>query len=584
MRLRLDRWLAGLPVSKTVLVVLFVAVGLYLRLNALSSQLLLDDEWHSIGVARHHTLGWLWTNCLGSGASSIPINVYQRAVLCLVGWNETLLRLPNLVCGLGMVLVLPWTLRRVVSPNVVLWFLFFVATSPFLVFYSRNSRPYAIFVLLSFLSVLYTYRWLRVGVGARWALAGLVLTSVLGVHVHLFAVPTVVACFGVGWVALAYDRLSPRRSSTAGYRFRELSVAAILTVLVIGLLYWQPLRNGMLTRLPAGPAIRPSQLPWPGFYQYLCGTVKPVWLIALGALAVTGVGVLTVGEGAGFLGLLGAIAVANVGAVLASHPECVDAPIVFARYCIVIFPAFYVLCAVGGEWLRSRLLSICPRNLCRVLGYGGLAWAGIAYLSSTPNKSMATPGPQSFAMHSAFHESYREPDWQKPYTSQFYRLFAITKKDIPDFYLRVASDNAVRAIVEYPMPVGDHENILYYYQHFHGKRVYVGYMSGPLCCPVPGEQCPPFDSTAEDLYEPDGRQQKVELTNFVDIKSPAAIRRTGATYFVVHKNYFAEIGGEKAVAIAPEAHAISRYLRGLFGAPCYEDSRLWVFGIGGAGR
>jgi hypothetical protein len=86
------------------------------------------------------------------------------------------------------------------------------------------------------------------------------------------------------------------------------------------------------------------------------------------------------------------------------------------------------------------------------------------------------------------------------------------------------------------------------------------------------------------LLDADGRQQDVNFTNLIDIKNPAAIQRTGASYFVVHKNYFAEIRGVKAVAIEPQARAVATYLRGMFGEPRHEDSRLWVFGIGGAGR
>jgi hypothetical protein len=582
-RLRLHRCLAGLPVSKAVLVVLFVAVGLYLRLDSLSSQILLDDEWHSIAFARHHTLGWLWTNYAGSGATAIPMTIYQRAVLCLFGWNEAPIRLPNLACGLVMVVALPWVLRRVANLNVVLWFLFFLAVSPFLVFYSRNSRPYAIFVLLSFLAILHAYLWLRGG--AKGALVVFVVTSALAVYVHLFAVTTVAACFIGCLAALVRNRFSRWRAAALGSGWHDLIIAAVCTLLMIALLYGLPWRNGMSSKLPVGPGIPLSQFPWLGSYEYLCGTASPLWLFGLGALALTGIGVLVVGEGAGFLGLLAGVAVANVAAVVASHPECVDVPVVFARYCIVLFPIFYLLCAVGGEWLRSRIFKFVQRPLSRVPVFAGLALVGAAYFLATPNWTMLALKPNNFAMHSAFLESYRSTDWERPYRSQFCQEFGITKKNVPDFYLRLASDDAVRAIVEYPMPIEDHYNIHYYYQHFHGKRIYVGYVLGEPHYPtLAGQACPPMEPIGDLLLDADGRQQDVHFTNLIDIKNPAAIQRTGASYFVVHKNYFAEIRGVKAVAIEPQAQAVATYLRGMFGEPRHEDSRLWVFGIGGAGR
>lgn len=583
MRLRLHRCLAGLPASKAVLVVLFVAVGLYLRLDSLSTQLLLDDEWHSIGFARHHTLGWLWTNFAGPSATAIPMNMYQRAVLCLFGWNELLIRLPNLACGLVMVVALPWVLRRIASLNVVLWFLFFLAVSPFLVFYSRNSRPYAIFVLFSFLAILHTYLWLREG--AKGALVVLVVTSALAVYFHLFAVPTVAACFIGCLVALVRNRFSRWRPPAIASGWRDLLIAAGSTLLIVALLYGLPWRNGMSSKFLLAPGIPLSQFPWQGFYEYLCGTTSPLWLFGLGALALMGIGVLFLGERPGLLGLLAGVAVANVAAVVVSHPDSDDVPVVFSRYCIVLFLIFYLLCAVGGEWLCSRILRFVRRPLSRVPVRAGLALAGVAYFSATPNRTVLTQKPNNFVMHSAFLESYRSADWERPYRSQFCQEFGITKKDVPDFYLRVASDDAVRAMVEYPMPIEDHYNIHYYYQHFHGKRIYVGYVLGEPHYPtLAGQACPPMEPIGDLLLDADGRQQDVHFTNLIDIKNPAAIQRTGASYFVVHKNYFAEIRGVKAVAIEPQAQAVATYLRGMFGEPRHEDSRLWVFGIGGAGR
>jgi len=583
MRLRLGRCLAGLPVSKAVLVVLFVAAGLYLRLDSLSSQLLLDDEWHSIGVARHHSLAWLWTNYCGPGATSIPVNVYQRAVLCLFGWNEWLIRLPNVVCGVLMILGLPWLLRRLVGFNVVLWFLFFMATSPFLIFYSRSSRPYAIFALLSFLSILTLCLWIRDGTTS--ALIVFVVSAALAVYVHLFAAPTIAACF-VYWLAtLLRRRLCSQRRLGMRSEWRGFLVAAVCTLLIVVVLYWQPYRNGMMAKLLADPSLALEQYPWSGFYEYLCGTASVAWLCVLGALAVTGSAVLVSGGGIGLLVLLGIAVAANVAAVLATHAECVDVPVVFTRYCIVSFPAFYVLCAIGGEWLRSWISRRSQWPLSGVIGNGALALAAVGYLWATPNRALLTLKPNSFAMHSAFIESYRETDWERPYRSQVCREFAITEKDVPAFYAGIAGDNAVRAIVEYPMPIEDHYNIHYYYEHFHKKRVYVAYVPGEQSYPaLAGQACPPMPPVGAFLYHADGRQQDVDFTNLIDIWNPTAIRRTGASCFVVHKNYFAEIRAEKTVAMAPQAQAVSVYLRGLFGEPCYEDSRLWVYAIGDAPR
>jgi hypothetical protein len=185
-------------------------------------------------------------------------------------------------------------------------------------------------------------------------------------------------------------------------------------------------------------------------------------------------------------------------------------------------------------------------------------------------------------MHSAFLETYRAVGWEKPYRSLFCQTFAIAARDVPEFYLRVAGDNSVRALIEYPMPIEDHHNIHYYYQHFHKKRVYVGYMPGERQARFnDGQVFPPIGVY---LHNADAHQAGVRFTNLIDIGRPEEVRKTGASCFVVHKDYFAEIRGAQSDGIEPQVETLTASLRREFGELEYEDARLWVFAIGEAQR
>jgi hypothetical protein len=62
--------------------------GAFLRLHMLGSQILVDDEWHSI----NHVLGKTFTDLVlhytAADNASPPLNLYCLALLKSVGWFE----------------------------------------------------------------------------------------------------------------------------------------------------------------------------------------------------------------------------------------------------------------------------------------------------------------------------------------------------------------------------------------------------------------------------------------------------------------------------------------------------------------
>jgi len=66
-----------------------------------------------------------------------------------------------------------------------------LAISPLLIFYSRICRPYSAVALLAFTALLLATRWMQAG-GFRPALF-FIITGVLAIYFHLFAMVTVAA-------------------------------------------------------------------------------------------------------------------------------------------------------------------------------------------------------------------------------------------------------------------------------------------------------------------------------------------------------------------------------------------------------
>jgi hypothetical protein len=165
--------------------------GLWLRWHLLADQVLGDDEWHGFYYALGKPPLWLLTHFAIPGATCIPLNFYTWLLGATVGWSETWLRLPSLVCGVAVVAAGPWLAREIIGTRRAGLLAGLLAISPLLIFYSRICRPYSAVALLGFAALLFAARWMKSG-GFRPA-ALFAVTGVLAVYFHLFAVVTVAA-------------------------------------------------------------------------------------------------------------------------------------------------------------------------------------------------------------------------------------------------------------------------------------------------------------------------------------------------------------------------------------------------------
>ena len=158
----------------------------------------------------------------------------------------------------------------------------------------------------------------------------------------------------------------------------------------------------------------------------------------------------------------------------------------------------------------------------------------------------------------------------------------ISAANIPEVYADLSGDRSVQAFIEYPMFVGDHFNLLYFGQLWHGKRVIGGYTTKlPLSPDVPEDRVYGNMVVGHVLTRvPD--KSKLQFRNLVDVMDLKALKGSGADYLVLHRHPSAEwfvpqMKGTDAIIMN-----IWRRLQKEFGPAYYTDERIVVFALGKA--
>lgn len=249
---------------------LCAALACLARFPALSaSPLSVDETWTWYVTAEIQRTGHFWrTSALGVDA---PLFVAVNALVARVAGLSVLgLRAPQALFGALSVLLFFRLMKRRYPPVVALLTALLAAVSPFLVFYSRDARPYA---QLLFFTMAFTYAFdaTRAFPPLRRRLL-VALAAVLAVASHYFALAFLAAFFTV---ILAGHARARRRAEMRDDLTTAVVVLAVLLPFALALLagmrrvslpYWQISRVGVAgilaeqflflgTTLPGGGAM-----------------------------------------------------------------------------------------------------------------------------------------------------------------------------------------------------------------------------------------------------------------------------------------------------------------------------------------
>ncbi len=565
---------------------LAVAVGAALRLYLLPSQILLDDEWHGLNQVIDASFSDLLGSADARDNTSLPLNIYHWVLLHTAGWNEFTIRLPVILAGLLGLVLMPLAARNVVGDRTARIFAALLAIAPFAIFYSRFSRAYGITLLLSFLALLSAHRWLATG--DRRAVRGFLATGTIAAYFHPFAAIVIAVPFVVYAAGTMAGATGGRTGNGArpgpgpGEILRTGLIQAAL--LVPALWVWWTAE----AKLPWGE----GSWSWPGaadLLGLLAGSAR-AWLtvpfygfLLLGAVALRRTAPL-------LAGMFAATVVLYISALTLSRPFGLGNGVVALRYAIVLLPIGLVCVAAGVDALWTRLTPLGSSRSAVALPSAVVGGMILALFLGGPLPAIYA-SPNNFTGHSAYQGSYAPLNRERSEARHVYPGHSVTAADLPEYYARLRDRGEIGTIIEYPFDVTNYNNLFYYYQRVHGKRVIAGYCAdrtllGHRAELPAGDEGVPLRLgmlTADQILHRVDEPRRLKFANMADVTDPRPIAASGASVVVLHKFVTALRflpGGTDAIRVRYRSvPLLAGRLAAAFGPPEFEDESIICFRV-----
>ena len=347
-------WIAALSV-----IALF---GAWLRVRGLGSQVALGDEVHAIWAVLELSYGEISGQFLRSHIS-IPTTLVSKVLAETVGLDEITLRIIPLLSGIATVPILSLMVVRRIGRVPALVFAALLATSPMLVFFSRNGRPYAVGVLMVAVAVLVLVRFMEVP-STRLRVA-YVLCGVFAGWIHLLTLPALLVPLVIGAARCFVLRGADRERAAGGPRLRDYAILAGLLFGGLGILLAAPLIASDAKQLEKAFSTPVSAATLGYALQALAGAPS-AWATGIAALGL----LVGVWIGYGRDRLLTVVLLATMGGQLAAmlflHPKGVSMSWILARYNVwlvplLLLPWSWSVCAL--ERLPGRAGRFAPATM-----------------------------------------------------------------------------------------------------------------------------------------------------------------------------------------------------------------------------
>jgi hypothetical protein len=391
---------------------LAIAVGVFLRVWQLGTQILLDDEWHAIHKLIASDYRDIATH-FGLADYCIPLTLLYKFFAVHGGLTEWKMRMPPLIGGFGLLFVAGWLPRRWPDVSTRAIWIALMAISPMMTYHSRTGRPYAITTLLVFVAVFAFYESMRGKQRLRWVALYVICTALAG-WFHLVTLPFTLAPFLFFGIVALVDAIRRRSFRLIGF----LVVLGIVTVALLAAALLPPIL-GDWQAISSKTGFDSVTLE--SFYRtlLLCfGTAHPLVWVAMVAAFALGAWQMARRD-ATLAAYLACITVLSAIAIAAMHPAWIQHQGAFARYLQPAVPFLLLAVALGISFVLSLVRST-PLQMAAAAGtIAGLFVAG------------PMPGylydPNQFMGHAYFqfdydpaHNPYRTSLPQGP-ISAFYR-------------------------------------------------------------------------------------------------------------------------------------------------------------------
>lgn len=445
-----------------VLAVAAVLIGIALRVDQLSSQALMDDEWHAVRMLIDSSAATIAAH-FGMADYCIPLTLYYRWLYNLGMLSEWQMHLPLLLAGIGLLLWASTAKRVAPLPTRAVWTAL-LAISPALVYMSRTARPYALLALLGPVAILAFRAWWFGSERRGRAAALYILVTAFAGWLHLLSL--VFTLWPFAWYGLAalYRALRGPDRAAAWRRVGELAgLGARVAVLLAAVLIWPLLGDWSAMAAKAGThSVTAESLHRTVLIQFGIGHF--VAFVPLALLFAVGVRA-SARRDRDFVGLILSGAVVGVAVIAAARPAWIHHAGVMVRYTVPFLPWLLLFVAEG-------IVTLAQSRLRPALATGAVALALTALVAAGPLPRWFATRPNQFIGHAAFQFDY--DDRENPYLTLY-------DSAIPAFYRDLAAlPPGSITLIETPASFVSNYQPGPWYQAVHRQKLKFA-LASPIC-------------------------------------------------------------------------------------------------------
>jgi hypothetical protein len=528
-----------------------IAGGIWLRLDQLSAQLLLDDEWHAVYRVVHDMPVAVFLD-FGFADSSIPLTLLYLAEANAFGLTELGMRVPLVAAGIATLVLFPWYVARHVGRSEALLFAALLAISPLLFFFSRQARPYALTLLLVWAAHVAFRRYTETTRGRAAELTLYAASAAFASWLHPVVVPFVVApFFSAMWRSSCNPAADARKAQLLRLAAAALAAGIPMIALLLPPLVAHPesvsVRSGI--DLPRGDTLI-------GVWYHWFGTGSTIAVIVCGTLALIGGPIAWRRLPEARSMLLGALLCVLL--IIVTRPEWVGNSITLARYLLPMLPLLLLATACGAVNLARTLSTIVATHGARVFwaraaGSAAAVLPLVALAATSPLPPVLTH-PNASGLHGLYLFDFRPA----------HNPIRALMDGIPlsPWWASLANrpqESIAMAVA--PLPVETVGWDAPRWQRLSRQRVLSGFLT-PLC------------PSSRRNEVPDDR--RFRFRNAVHLGDDGELATHGVDFIVWQKPYRYVAHGYD-LAIADDVAGCGAVLRAHFGAPTYEDQWLAVY-------
>jgi hypothetical protein len=536
-------------------------VAFCLRVKNLDGQILGGDELHLLKVITDHSYKEI-AGLVTETDFSIPMALFFKFLSQWFPLSEWSLRIIILLVGslapalifLGARRFVPWQTAAILG--------IVIAVHPFFIFYSRFVRPYGICTVLNILVLILLDQWH--GNHRKAWLGGAILIGAASSWLHLVSLTAVACLFGGALVRILCERpetqaagIETASEGTTPGRWKKFllcSLAGIACLILTLLLYSPGLSDigGQIFQGKLGKGLLNDVVFWRNA-AVLTGLPGEAPALLFAFLSLAGIIVFLVRK-PGTMSFLLMFALLQPILIILIRPHLLEFSFVLARYLFYVLPIWLLFACLGWDFLLrsagNRIAFMREGNLSLCLA--GIL--GVLWLWSGPYHEVYG-GINSYAHHNAYQTfSYRSNAQWKAAGEQHASV------RLPSYYSKLGEGGLV---LEGPPPENFFDNMVAFYQHFHGRPVKL--------------------LTSYDKFWGSSR---LNLKNVIVLRGEGKVDFQGAELAIIHKQPMEEIKQFLNRYPSPQAESVygekivsrlSELMEACCEPPVHEDQYLKVF-------